>query len=623
MKIAIVGGGPRGLSVLERIVEWSRDEQVIQITMFDPYGPGGKVWRENQSLSLLMNSVASHVTLFTDETLSTKGPVAKGPNLYEWAQGEAAEFIKKNNVENRTVLLAECQNLGPNDHCSRVFYGLYQRWFYEYVQTRMTEQTSVKFFKDTVRAVKTQDDTFLVYTKAVETTVDTVILALGHQENELVGNEKALAEYASEHRLFYSSPKNAADAYLEAITENMPVLIRGLGLVFFDYLTLLTSERGGVFKQQNEELVYLPSGKEPKIIAGSGRGIPYHARGANQKGYGEEYQPRFLKEKSLNKFKRKGKFSAEQFFELLKKEVEFVYYSALVKTNYPQINQNRFNEEFIRTKGADSILEKYCIHQKDRWDWSAIEHPDQVVGPADSFQEFAKTYLHWDLKQARKGTISGPFAAALDSLKDLRDEVRFMLDHELFTNDDYKKWLRDWFTPLNSFLSIGPPLERIAELNALMKAEIVTLLSPEMEIATEAGWFIGSSKKDSNQKYKSHFLIEARLPKTANQISLNPLVQQLLRDEMADLHQLELASGEVYQTGALLVERETNQIRSKSGKVLSGLFCYGIPTEGIHWLTAATARPGTDPWNLREADLIAGTIFEGKQNMKGGWNRSV
>lgn len=612
MKIAIVGGGPRGLSILERIVEWSREEQVIQITMFDPYGPGGKVWREDQPQALLMNSVVSHVTLFTDETLSTKGPVAKGPNLYEWAQGEAAAFIKKNNFENKMTLLEECENLGPNDHCSRVFYGLYQKWFYEYVQTRMTEQTSVKFFRDTVRAVKTQEDKFLVYTKAVETTVDNVILALGHQENERIGNEKELATYASEHRLFYSSPKNAADAYLEAITENTPVLIRGLGLVFFDYLILLTSERGGIFKKQNGELVYHPSGKEPRIIAGSSRGMPYHARGANQKGYGEEYQPHFLKEKKLNKFKRKGKFSAEQFFELLKKEVEFVYYSALVKANYPQVNQTQFKEAFIRTRGADSILEKYGIHKKDFWDWSIVQHPDKSAGEGDSFESLIKDYLNWDLEQAKKGTLSGPFAAALDSLKDLRDEVRFMLDHELFTNDACKKWLWDWFTPLNAFLSIGPPLERIAELNALIKAGIVTLLSPEMEIATEAGWFIGSSRKDPTKKYKTHFLIEARLAKTANQFSLNPLVQQLLRDEIADLHQLELASGDVYQTGALLVERKTNQIQSKTGETVSSLFCYGIPTEGIHWLTAATSRPGTDPWNLREADLIARTIFEGK-----------
>lgn len=610
MKIAIVGGGPRGLSVLERIVEWSRGEQVIQITMFDPYGPGGKIWREDQSLSLLMNSIAAHVTLFTDETLSTKGPIAKGPNLYEWVQSDAIPFIKNHNIKNKSALLEECETLGPNDHCTRVLYGVYQKWFYEYVQTRMTEQTSVKFFKDTVRAVKMQDNQFLVYTKSVETTVETVILALGHQENELVGNEKELATYASEHRLFYASPKNAADAYLEAITENTSVLLRGLGLVFFDYLTLLTSDRGGIFEELDGKLIYRPSGKEPRIIAGSGRGIPYHARGRNQKGYGQKYQPRFLKEKSLNKIKRKGHFSAEQFFELMKKEVEFAYYSTLIETSYPNINQQRFNEAFIRTKGEQSVLGRYGIKSKDFWNWSMIQQPVQQVEDHTDFQKLIVDYLHHDFLEAQKGTLFGPFAAALDSLKDLRDEVRFMLDQELFSDEETKKWLWDWFTPLNSFLSIGPPVERIEELQALINAGIVTLIGPKMKIETEAGRFVGYSDRRPLKKYKTHFLIEARLPKTANQFSLNPLVQQLLSDEIACLHQLKLASGKEHQTGALLVDRKTNQIQTKTGSIIAKLFCYGIPTEGIHWLTAATARPGTDAWNLREADVIASKIFE-------------
>lgn len=610
MKIAIVGGGPRGLSILERIVEWSREEQVLQITMFDPHGPGGKVWRESQPFALMMNSVVSQVTLFTDETLSTKGPVAKGPNLYEWAKNEATAFIQKHHFEHWLELLEECENLGENDHCSRVLYGTYQKWFYEYVQTRMTEQTSVKFFKDTVRAVKMYEDQFLVYTRAVETTVDYVILALGHQENELTEQEQLLATYASEHRLFYVSPKNAADAHLEAITENSSVLLRGLGLVFFDYLTLLTSERGGVFKEQDGELTYIPSGKEPKIIAGSGRGIPYHARGKNQKGYGEEYQPRFLKEKSLNKIKRKGQFPAERFFELLKKEVEFVYYTTLIKEGYPNVNVQKFSEEFIRTKGASSVLVKYGLNEKEYWDWSVVQHPDQQIHEPESFQHFMVKYLTEDYEEAQKGTLSGPVTAAFDCLKDLRDEIRFMLDHQLFSDDDTKKWLWDWFTPLNTFLSIGPPLERTAELKALINAGIVTIIGPKMKLETETDCFVAYSEKFPEKKYKTQFLIEARVTKTANQLSLNPLMQQLLRDKIATLHQFVLASEEIVQTGALSVNRKTNQLLSRQGQEISGLFCYGIPTEGLHWLTAATSRPGIDPWNLREADLIAETIFE-------------
>ncbi|MTD41374.1 oxidoreductase [Erwinia sp. CPCC 100877] len=604
MKIAIIGGGPRGLCALERIIEWARNEQSVQITMFDPYGPGGKVWRD-QSVLLMMNSVVSQVTLFTDETLSTSGPVVKGPNLYEWLKQEAIDFIQKQPTENKDLLIKECEQLGPNDHCSRALYGFYQQWFYTYLQTRMTDQTSVKFFKDTVRAVKKQMDTFQVYTKAVEITVDKVILALGHQEIELSNREKKLAAYASEHRLYYSAPKNAADASLEALKDQAPVIIRGLGLVFFDYLTLLTKGRGGVFQEKAGELVYHPSGREPKIIAGSGRGIPYHARGLNQKDYGEEYRPHFLKEKTLNKFRRKEKLSAQQFFLLLQKEVELVYYLALIKEHYSSVDAVRFTEAFVRTKGAESILQKFGIKKEEYWDWSIVQQPQQTFDTQVTLLD----YLTWDYAAAKKGNLSGPFAAALDSLKDLRDEVRFMLDHEIFTDDEAKKWLWEWFTPLNAFLSIGPPLERIAELKALIEAGIVTILKEQMDVATQNGTFITFSKKEPEKSYAAHFLIEARLPKVANQFSLNPLTQQLLQSGLAANHQLELSSGAKFSTGALLVERQNNQMIATSGAVVKGLFCYGIPTEGIHWLTATTARPGTDPRNMREADTIAATIF--------------
>ena len=103
-------------------------------------------------------------------------------------------------------------------------------------------------------------------------------------------------------------------------------------------------------------------------------------------------------------------------------------------------------------------------------------------------------------------------------------------------------------------MSIGPPVERIEELQDLVNAGIVTLIGPKMKIETEAGRFVGYSDRRPLKKYKTHFLIEARLPKTANQFSLNPLVQQLLSDEIACLHQLKLASGKEHQTGALLVD---------------------------------------------------------------------
>ncbi len=61
-----------------------------------------------------------------------------------------------------------------------------------------------------------------------------------------------------------------------------------------------------------------------------------------------------------------------------------------------------------------------------------------------------------------------------------------------------------------------------------------------------------------------------------------------------------------------LLSEVTNRVIDASGKIQSGFYCYGIPVEGVDWLTAAAARPYTDPWNLRQADKIAQLILTDK-----------
>ena len=97
MNIAIIGAGPRGLSLCERLIaQASINQQSLSLTLIDPYPPGGAIWQTNQPQSLLLNSVTSQVTLFTDETLETGGPINPGPSLYEWQKKkDGRNFAKK------------------------------------------------------------------------------------------------------------------------------------------------------------------------------------------------------------------------------------------------------------------------------------------------------------------------------------------------------------------------------------------------------------------------------------------------------------------------------------------------------------------------------------------------
>ena len=87
--IAIVGAGPRGVGILERLVasapQLHPDGLVVHLV--DPYPAGaGRIWRHDQSPLLAMNSMAADVTMYTDESVVCDGPIRPGPSFWDWAQ---------------------------------------------------------------------------------------------------------------------------------------------------------------------------------------------------------------------------------------------------------------------------------------------------------------------------------------------------------------------------------------------------------------------------------------------------------------------------------------------------------------------------------------------------------
>ena len=87
--IVIVGAGPRGLSVLERLVtigsaiDAPGSNLVVEIV--DPYEFGaGRIWRSDQSGALLMNTVIGQITIFGHDPAEPEEDA--GPSFWEWLQ---------------------------------------------------------------------------------------------------------------------------------------------------------------------------------------------------------------------------------------------------------------------------------------------------------------------------------------------------------------------------------------------------------------------------------------------------------------------------------------------------------------------------------------------------------
>lgn len=374
LKIAIVGLGPRGLSVLERLISNIAENQLekkIEIHVIDPFPFGaGKVWRTDQANCLLMNTVASQITLFTDSTVECDGPIKDGPNLYEWAR--FIEFFCSKEEYN-DVVFQEAKRIGPNSYSTRAFYGYYLKWAFNYIIKNAPPNVKILLYND--KAISLDDykegKQILQLDKKMEPlVVDKVVLTLGHVDVEATEEEAELMRFAKENSLMYIPPNNPADVNLDFLGENEPVILRGLGLNFFDYMALLTIGRGGVFTREAGKLKYIKSEYEPKLYAGSRRGIPYHARGENEKGVAIRHIPLFITEEVIKDFQKQVNNGEKidfykDIWPLIAREVETVYYAALIKMKHGKDVADCFIIEYKNGCG-DSDKEKNilkCIWQ--------------------------------------------------------------------------------------------------------------------------------------------------------------------------------------------------------------------------------------------------------------------
>ncbi|MGG5331899.1 FAD/NAD(P)-binding protein [Enterococcus sp. AZ163] len=599
-KIAVVGAGPYGLIMLDRLVQNYNKNEKLEILSFDPDGPGGKVWSPQQNDAVLMNSVMEHVTLFTDQTLISGGAVAPGPNLYEWSKKEAPDFIKQEVKENQEDFLTQAASLGRNDCCQRRFYGLYQQWFFLNLKAHLTERITLTFRREAVKNIIIEDKITLIANE--EHLVDQVILATGHAENELSKEEERLSIFAEEQGLTYQPPKNPATVSLENIKPNEDIILRGMGLSFFDYIGLLPKYWGGTFIEKDQEIQYQPSGREGKIIIGSGRGLPYHARPVNQKRAGEDAQPQLLTDERLDQFKPG---EGAEFFDLLRKEAELVYYEK--KLADTSIDVEAFLAGY-REEDRKSVLTRFNVPKDLQLDWEDLLNPGKVIDP-QQFPAFVREYMKKDICEAEQGNMTGAIASALDTLKELQLPIHKLIDREAFTPKEYWEELWGKYNPDYGFLTVGPPVIRMKQLAALEKAGVAIFLAPDMAVECEGNQFVAYSKKNEAVTYAANHLLEARIPSTNFRRTLNPLIQALKERGFLAPHTVNV-EGELRESGAILVSRKTHQVINQQNQVLEKLYCYGVPVEGLDWLNASSPRPKTSDRIFEMADQIVQSIYQ-------------
>ncbi|WRZ51787.1 FAD/NAD(P)-binding protein [Streptomyces sp. NBC_01314] len=733
--IALVGAGPRGTSVLERLCasapELLRPGTRLTVHVVDPAPPGpGQVWRTTQSPHLLMNTVASQVTLFTDDSVDCSGPIRPGPSLYEWATGGKGETDGSDRPgewggagevgrSGGAGELGGAGGLGPDDYPTRAQYGRYLEWVFAEVVRGAPPGIRVEVHR--TRAVRLDDapddapdggQRLTLATGRVLTGLAAVVLTQGHLPTVPDRAERGLAAYATRHGLRHFPPANPADLDLSPVAPGEPVLLRGLGLNFFDHMALLTTGRGGRFVRDGDEkdshtegaqggLRYVPSGHEPRLYAGSRRGVPYQARGDNAKGPYGRHSPVVLTSEVIAAFrKRADSGEAPDFlteiWPLVAKEVETVYYEGVLRApttasmtasttikatatttchdarcgsrggsrpvsrgGYPSASpggspgtarggspygpfrvpscdlfggapldnapfgnashdlfptpfrpSTPFRDRFLaaphRSLQEVAVLDEFGVAEADRWSWGRVSWPyaGREFADAEEWRGWLLGYLREDAAQAALGNVVGPVKAALDVLRDLRNELRLIVDHGGLAGGSRREHLDRWYTPLNAFLSIGPPRRRIEEMSALIEAGVLTVLGPRLEVRPEGEAWLARSPDVPGSAVRVTTVVEARLPEPDLRRTADDLLAGLLRTGGCRPHRVD-----GYETGGLDVTPRPYFLIDRQGVAHTRRFAFGVPTEGVHWVTAAGARPGVDSVTLSDADAVARAVL--------------
>ncbi|MEU1126369.1 FAD/NAD(P)-binding protein [Streptomyces sp. NPDC005899] len=527
--LVVIGGGPRGTGVIERIAANAGElygDRRLDIHLVDPYPPGGgRIWRQDQSALLRMNSMAEDVTMFTDDTVRMDGPVRPGPALDAWARDVARGRMT---VDAAPAVLEEIRTLGPRDFPSRRLQSAYLRWVHEQAVATLPPGITVHEHRTSARHVSgPRDGRQRVWLdgRTAPLLADLVVLTLGHLDAEPEAEQRELSSFAARHGLVHLPPDFTADSDLDALPAGRPVIVRGFGLAFVDLMVLLTEGRGGRY----ENGTYIPSGREPVLHVGSRRGVPYHSKiGYPLEGEGPPLPHHFgpaqvdalLAERGTADFRR-------DLWPMVVKELGHAHYHRLFSA-HPERTAVAYADFAEKYAAADqgspelqALIAEAVPDPADRIDVEALDRPLDGVRHAsfDSLQDGLRAYITADLERRHDPEQSPDLAVFLGLLSAYGQLAR--------VGDPGGHW-HGFF----SYLASGPPGPRLRSLLALSRAGVVRFLGAGMTVEAdeELGLFRAGSATVPGEHVTATALVEARLPDPSLHRTRSPLLRALYED---------------------------------------------------------------------------------------------
>ncbi|MBT1035360.1 FAD/NAD(P)-binding protein [Canibacter sp. lx-45] len=662
--IAIIGAGPRGTSILERInarLTQHSSKQALTIHIIEKSQPGaGAIWRTNQHRELCMNTLAAAVTLFTDSSCQITGPIRPGPNLYQWAKLALTRVSPKTTVTNFTVAqniakvfeqqkpqpsiakyAAEITQMRPESHPSRALYGEYIRWCYNLAIAKLAQKATIVQHSAQVLSVTERGDSDeLTLDNGDKITADATVYAAGWLPRQKTQAEEQLSGQikASAQKLVWVPPASPADQDLSEIKPRKPVIVRGMGMGFFDTMALLTIGRGGEFVAGNaipHGLRYRPSGAEPVIYVTSHRGVPYRAK-TRYHALPPRAPQKLLREFAQSQAPRPIDFNRQLWPRIigdacrdfittyaqthpanaLTASVTVIHTAIndavqkVVNNTATSATKDLQGHALLRQTTAEitAATMRFVANAEHRFNLTAELNPAAGLefSNPESFQEWVVARVASDIAEANKG-LESAIKAMLWSISAARAVANGIGTMGAFTAES-RATGHALLASLGSMLGSGPPAFRSEQLLALADARLVKFIGPASSVTVTQTGFVAESPVVHGSKITATALIDAWMHPHSVAQSADPLTQSLVTAKRARPFTVRANDGTEVATTGFDIEAATGRLRGERGAD-QRFHIAGIPLDATRHETIISPMPGANPPMLRETDAVAQSLL--------------
>ena len=521
--LVVVGLGPRGVICIERLGALLPDSglESCELHLVEEYEPGaGKVWATDQPRELCMNTLAGAVTLFTDESYTGPGPVREGPTLYEWCLA-VWSFLAGGSwgldAPLRTAVLhggyeSELVDIRPESHPSRALYGEYLVWCYERALNQLPPSVSLHVHRARATAVTAENGRTVVQLSTGDhLRADAVILATGWLDVGPNAADSTLSEAVRSAGLTWVGPDSPILQDLSGVPAGEPVIVRGLGMGFFDTMALLTIGRGGRFVPSAEPggLAYEPSGNEPVLHVGSRRGVPYRAKSLYG-GLPPGARLDHLRGRDWSQVRRPIDF-AREVWPLVVRDAYAAYYRTLHE-EAPGAFRDGLEPVLRAVAGATPASIDFAVaplvDPAYAFALAQLADPaDGSYGSPEDFDAFVDGYLADDLAEAELG-IRSALKAGLWSVSVSRKFAIQLLTFDATDAVSHDEGLGSLLA-FGGMVGSGPPAFRNRQLLALARTGLVHFVGPSMKVGVRDGGFEACSPAVAGSTVRARVLVDA------------------------------------------------------------------------------------------------------------------